>query len=58
MSGKLESFYKENVLMDQEWIQDRSKTISALIEDAKASMGENVTIGRFCRVRVGENKSA
>jgi hypothetical protein len=29
-----------------------------LIEDAKANMGENVTIGRFCRIRVGENKSA
>jgi elongation factor Ts len=58
VSGKLESFYKERVLMDQEWIQDRDKTISDLIEEAKASMGENVTIGAFCRMRVGESKSA
>jgi elongation factor Ts len=54
VTGKLESFYKERVLLDQEWIQDKNKTISALIDEAKASMGENISIGRFCRVRVGE----
>jgi elongation factor Ts len=55
VAGKLESFYKENVLMDQEWIQDKTKTISNLIDEAKSSMGENVTIGRFARIRVGES---
>ena len=58
VTGKLESFYKENVLMDQEWIQDKSKTISQLIDEAKSSMGENVSIGRFMRIRVGEGKEA
>ncbi len=52
--GKLEAFYKETVLMDQEWIQDKTKTIRALIGEAKATMGENIGIGRFCRIRVGE----
>lgn len=55
VQGKLESFYKENVLLDQEWIQDKNKTIQNLLDDAKASMSENVTIGRFCRIRVGES---
>lgn len=55
VQGKLESFYKENVLMDQEWIQDKSKTIGQLIDEAKSSMGENVTIGAFSRIRVGES---
>jgi elongation factor Ts len=54
VGGKLESFYKENVLLDQEWIQDKNKSIQALLDEAKASMSENVTIGRFCRIRVGE----
>jgi elongation factor Ts len=58
VSGKLESFYKENVLMDQEWIQDKTKSISQLIDEHKASMGENITVGRFCRIRVGEGKEA
>lgn len=58
VKGKLESFYKENVLLDQEWIQDKSKTISDLIDEARSNMGENVTIGRFARIRVGEAGSA
>lgn len=57
VQGKLESFYKESVLADQEWIQDKTKTIAVLIDEAKASMGENISIGRFCRIRVGESQS-
>jgi elongation factor Ts len=57
VAGKLEAFYKENVLMDQEWIQGK-KTIAAVIDEAKGSMGENITIGSFCRIRVGESKEA
>jgi elongation factor Ts len=56
VGGKLEAFFKENVLMEQEWIQDKNKTIAALIDEAKASMGENISVGRFCRIRVGEGK--
>lgn len=58
VQGKLESFYKERVLMDQEWIQDKNKTINDLIEEAKGSMGENITIGNFARIRVGEKREA
>jgi elongation factor Ts len=58
VQGKLEAFYKERVLMDQEWIQDKAKSIAALIDEAKVSMGENITIGRFCRIRVGELREA
>ena len=56
VGGKLEGFYKENVLMDQEWIQDKSKTIAQLIEEKKGSMGENISIGHFARIRVGEGR--
>ena len=55
VQGKLESFYKEHVLLDQEWIQDKSKTIADLIAEARSTMGENVSIGKFCRIRVGES---
>ena len=54
VAGKMESFYKERVLLDQEWIQDKSKTIGILIDEARSSMGENVGVGRFARIRVGE----
>jgi elongation factor Ts len=55
VQGKLESFYKEHVLLDQEWIQDKSKSIATLIAEARSAMGENVSIGKFCRIRVGES---
>ena len=54
VAGKMESFYKERVLLDQEWIQDKSKSIATLIDEARSSMGENVGVGRFARIRVGE----
>ncbi|MCA1694998.1 MAG: translation elongation factor Ts [Actinobacteria bacterium] len=57
VTGKLESFYKDRVLMDQEWIQNKDKSISNLIDEARASMGENVSIGRFARIRVGETQA-
>lgn len=57
VAGKLESFYKDNVLLDQEWIQDKDKKISQLVDDARSSMGENVSIGRFSRIRVGETEA-
>jgi elongation factor Ts len=58
VGGKLESFYKENVLLDQEWIQDKSKTIAQLVDEARSSLGENISIGSFARIRVGESASA
>jgi elongation factor Ts len=56
--GKLEGFYKERVLLDQIWIQapDKKQTIGQLIEESKGSMGENISIGRFARIRVGEGE--
>jgi elongation factor Ts len=56
VAGKMESFYKERVLLDQEWIQDKSKTIATLIDEARSSMGENVGVARFARIRVGEGE--
>ncbi|MDQ3771617.1 MAG: translation elongation factor Ts [Actinomycetota bacterium] len=58
VTGKLEAFYKDRVLLDQEWIQDKTKTIASLLDEAKASMGENVSVGRFARIRVGEDHGA
>jgi elongation factor Ts len=57
VTGKLEAYFKDNVLLDQEWIQDKTKSIATLIEDAKAALGENISVGSFCRIRVGETPS-
>jgi elongation factor Ts len=58
VQGKLEGFYKEHVLLDQEWIQEKSKTIQGLLDEARSSMGENITIGAFSRIKVGESQGS
>ena len=54
IEGKLGSFYSQFVLLDQPFVRDDKMTVSQLIADATAKTGENITIGRFARFRVGE----
>ena len=54
VEGKLGSFYVQFVLLDQPFVRDDKITVSQLVADATAKTGENITIGRFARFRVGE----
>jgi elongation factor Ts len=54
IEGKLGSFYSQFVLLDQPSIRDATVTISQLVAQTSAKTGENITIGRFIRFRVGE----
>jgi elongation factor Ts len=55
IEGKLTSFYTQFVLLDQPFIRDDKLTISQLIAETTAKTGENITINRFTRYRVGES---
>lgn len=52
--GKLEKFYAENVLLEQEYFKDPDKKIKDLLTEAIAKIGENIVIRRFYRLKVGE----
>ena len=52
--GKLEKFQSENVLAKQAFIKDDSKTITQLVQDLSAKIGEKIVIRRFARFEVGE----
>jgi elongation factor Ts len=52
--GKLSKFYKENCLLNQAYVRDPNVTISDLINEQIAKIGENITIKRFVRFQVGE----
>lgn len=54
IEGRLEKFYEANVLEDQLYIKDDSKTISDLVKETIAVIGENIKIRRFARFEVGE----
>lgn len=54
VEGKLGSFYAQVVLLDQPYIREPSTTVAQLIAEATAKMGENITVSRFARFKVGE----
>ena len=54
VAGKMEKFYEENCLYEQHFIKDESLTIRDLIDQMIAKLGENITVRRFVRLKVGE----
>jgi elongation factor Ts len=55
VTGKMEKFYEENCLYEQHFIKDEGLTIKELVDQAIAKLGENITIRRFSRFKVGES---
>jgi elongation factor Ts len=54
IDGRLNKFYEENVLVDQPFVKDPSKTVGELVTEKIASIKENITIRRFTRYKMGE----
>ena len=54
VEGKLDSYYSLVVLGDQPFIRDPALKISQVIAEATAKMGENITVSRFARFKIGE----
>lgn len=56
VDGRINSFYKSNVLLDQEFVRsDRFEgTVGELVQDLGMKMGENISIVSMARVEVGE----
>lgn len=52
--GRVEKYYKEVCLLEQPFIKDTDKTISQLITESIAKIGENISIRRFTRYQLGE----
>jgi elongation factor Ts len=54
VEGKLESFYEQFCLLDQVSIRDSKTRIRELVQTAIGKLGENITVSRFVRMKVGE----
>jgi elongation factor Ts len=54
LEGKLEKFYKENVLLEQPFIKNPELTIQDLLNELMSKTGEKIVIRRFVRFQVGE----
>ena len=55
VEGKLGSFYEQVCLMDQPSIRDPKMTIGQVVQAAIAKLGENISIARFVRFKLGES---
>ena len=58
VNGKMEKFYEENCLLEQHFIKDEGITVKELVDQAIAKLGENMSIRRFSRFKVGETDGA
>ncbi len=56
VTGRINSFYKDNVLVDQVFVRsDRFEgTVGDLVQDLAIKMGENISISKMARVEIGE----
>lgn len=56
VDGKLEAFYGDNVLYDQEYIKSEQfeGTVGEMVSQLAATMGENISVVGMSRVAVGE----
>jgi elongation factor Ts len=56
VEGRINSFYKENVLNDQIFVRAEKYdgTVGDMVKELAGTLGENISVNRFERVQVGE----
>ena len=55
VDGRLEKFYKDSCLMEQDFIRDDDKTVDDLVKEYINKTGENIIVRRFARFELGES---
>jgi len=58
VEGRLAKFYEEVCLLDQPFVKEATLTIDQLVKTKIAKLGENITISRFIRFKVGDVAAA
>ncbi len=54
VDGKVEKYYSEVCLMEQPFVKDNDKTIGDVVKEMIGKLGENMSVKRFVRFRLGE----
>jgi len=54
VTGKIEKYYSEFVLLEQPFVKNPDQTVSQLIAEKVAKIGENIQVRRFSRFKLGE----
>ena len=56
VEGRVKKYYKEACLLEQPFIREDKKSVQDIINDQIAVLGENIQVGRFVRMNLGEDK--
>jgi elongation factor Ts len=54
VDGRIQKFYKDFCLLEQGFVKDPEKSITMLLNEVIASIGEKISIRRFVRYEMGE----
>jgi elongation factor Ts len=54
VEGRMNKYYEEVCLLEQPFIKDNTLTVGQLIATKIAKIGENITVARFVRFKVGD----
>jgi len=54
LEGRIQKYYKEVCLLEQDFVKDSGKTINGLLNEITAKIGEKISIRRFTRYEMGE----
>lgn len=54
VEGRMSKFYEEVCLYEQPFVKDNTTTIEQLIKTKIAKLGENISVSRFVRFKVGD----
>jgi len=55
--GKMDKYFQEICLLEQPFIKDPDKIVKDLITESIATLGENISVGRYIRYAVGESNN-
>jgi elongation factor Ts len=58
VEGRISKFYEEVCLLDQPFVKEATLTVGQLVKTRIAKLGENITIARFVRFKVGDVAAA
>jgi elongation factor Ts len=58
IEGRMGKFYEEICLLEQPFVKEATLTVGQLVKTKIAKLGENISVARFTRFKVGDSQQA
>ncbi|HTS60549.1 MAG TPA: translation elongation factor Ts [Candidatus Acidoferrales bacterium] len=58
VEGRMNKFYEEICLLEQPFVKEATLTVGQLVKTKIAKLGENISVARFTRFKVGDSQAA